>query len=45
MKRAIRWVPERQENEDCRIPDGSSAYEYDFSTEVECDRIRRSYGV
>lgn len=36
MKRAIRLVPERGEYEDCRVPDGASAYEYDFSTVVAC---------
>ena len=36
MRRANRWVPELGEYEDCRVPDGASAYEYDFSTVVAC---------
>ena len=36
VKRAIRWVPDRGEYEDFRVPDGASTYEYDLSCEVAC---------
>lgn len=36
MKRAIRWVPERSEYRDWRVPDGASVCADDFSTVVDC---------